>query len=64
MIGPIFGLELRQDRSRGRRFYLLPWAYAALLAFQVALSPWWVIGYGPGRGFEESGWPRAGFSPT
>jgi hypothetical protein len=41
MIGPIFALGLRQDRSRGRRFYLLPWAYAGLLAFQVALSPWW-----------------------
>jgi hypothetical protein len=40
MIVPIFALELRQDRSRGRRFYLLPWAYAGLLALQVALAFW------------------------
>ncbi len=55
MIGPIFGLELRQDRSRGRRFSSCPGAYAGLLAFQVALSSWWgggrplVVGRQPSR---------------
>ncbi len=56
MIGPLFGLELRQDRGRGRRFYLLPWAYAALLAFQAALSPWW------GGGAQS--WSAASLLPT
>jgi hypothetical protein len=51
MIVPIFTLELRQDRSRGRRFYLLPWAYAGLLAFQVALAFW--------EGGTAASWPPA-----
>jgi ABC-type transport system involved in multi-copper enzyme maturation permease subunit len=37
MFGPVFALELMRERRRGVYWRLLPWGYAALLAFIVVV---------------------------
>src|SRR5947209_6179076 len=53
MVGPVFALELLRERRRGRRFWLMGWAYVWFLALQVLLA--WL---------DAMGWGASGLVPA